>query len=144
MDYHVKPVGKTCAATGEDLSPGSNCISALVEDDGRFVRLDFLENSWPGPVDGLVGFWKHRIPEVVSDKPKPPDVDDLLTYFEQLTEDANPAREKLRYVLGLLLLQKRRLKVDGTRRDGDVDFLQLLGSHGARSAHVFARERAGQ
>ncbi len=130
MDYHLKPLSKTCAETGDELMPGSLCYSALVEQDGRYVRVDYSEEGWPGPVENSIGFWKHRIPDVVSDKPKPPDADDLLTYFEQLTEDANPARDKLRYVLGLLLLQKRRLKMDGTRRDGDTEFLQLIGSHG--------------
>lgn len=130
MDYHLKPLSKTCAATGAELTPGSVCYSTMVEQDGRFVRVDYSEDGWRGVDDGVIGFWKHRIPEVISDRPKPPDADDLLTYFEQLTEDANPARDKLRYVLGLLLMQKRRLKLDGTRTEGDTEFLQLVGSHG--------------
>jgi hypothetical protein len=54
----------------------------------------------------------------------------LLSYFEQLVEDGNPAHDRLRYVLALFLLQKRRLRLDGSRIDGDVEYLQLSGSRG--------------
>jgi hypothetical protein len=50
--------------------------------------------------------------------------------FEQLTEEASPAREGLRYILALLLVKKRRLRLDGSRADGNEDYLQLAGAQG--------------
>jgi hypothetical protein len=58
------------------------------------------------------------------------DPDAMLGYFEHLIEDANPGHDKLRYVLALYLLQKRRLRLDGSRVEGDVEYLQLSGSRG--------------
>ena len=53
-----------------------------------------------------------------------------MRYFEQLSEEPNLAQEKFRYVLALLLLQKRRLKIEGSRQDGEIQYLQLSGSRG--------------
>lgn len=130
MDYQLKRPARTCAATGEDLLPGSTCYSALVEDNGRFVRLDFSEQGWDGPPEDAIGYWRRTVPADPPAKPKPLETESLLQHFEQLTEDANPSQEKLRYVLALLLLQKRRLQMGSTRSDGEIQYLQLIGSRG--------------
>jgi hypothetical protein len=130
MDFHLKPVGKQCTATGRELAPGSTCYSALIERNGEMHRIDFSTEGWSGPPEGALGYWKCVVPEPVSARARTFNPDTLMQYFEQLTDDALPGREKFRYVLALLLLQKRRLRVEGSRRDGDVEYLQLSGSHG--------------
>ena len=134
MDYHVKPVGKTCAATGKDLVPGSQCRSVLVEEGGAVTRFDYAEEAWPGTPENAVAIWRFQVPDAEADgKRKPLDGDTLLACFEQMSDDANPANDKLRFVLALLLVQKRRLRMDGGRRDGDITYLQLIGNRGERS-----------
>lgn len=128
MDYHLKPLGKTCAATGDDLVPGTGCVSALVEREGELVRLDFALDQWNGPPEGTIAHWRRAVPEQTADRSRPLDPDSLLSCFEQLHEEASPATEKLRYVLALLLLQKRRLHVEGTHVDGETEYLELVGS----------------
>ena len=130
MDYHVKPIGKNCAATGEPLVPGSLVYSVLVEEDGELYRLDYLPQSWQGSPPGMIGQWRTIVPKPEDNKPKPLDTNSLMEHFQQLLEDANPAQEKLCYVISLLLLQKRRLSLDGTRLEGDNAYLQLTGSRG--------------
>lgn len=136
MDYHLKPIGKTCTTTGEPLVPGETCHSVLVEQDGQFVRLDFSDEGWSGPPEGSIGHWRCIVPEPVQAQHKPLDADALMRYFEQISEDTNPTQEKFRYVLALLLLQKRRLKLDGTRRDGEIEYLQLSGTRGEAPVEV--------
>jgi hypothetical protein len=68
------------------------------------------------------------VPETSGAKAIDPEA--LLGYFEQLIEDANPAQEKLAYVVALFLLQRRRLKLEGARMDGELSCLQLSGSRG--------------
>jgi hypothetical protein len=130
MDYQLKSIGRTCTASGEELPPGAVCYSVLLEENGRLTRQDYSAAGWNGPPENAIGYWRTSVPEANPDKPKPLDAESLLQSFEQLSEDANPAREKLRFVMALLLVQKRRLKLDGSRRDGDVEYLQLIGSHG--------------
>lgn len=130
MEYQFKPVGKKCAATGADLVPGSVCHSVLVEEGDELSRLDYSEAGWKGPPPGTVGTWKSVVPKPAEPKRAPLDTNALMTCFEQLTEQADPAREKLRYILALLLLQKRRLHLDGSRQEGSEEYLQLSGSQG--------------
>ena len=101
----------------------------MQQDDGT-TRLDFSEEGWDGPPKGTIGQWTCRVPEVQKDKPKVIDPDAMLGYFEQIIEEPNPAQEKMAYVLALFLLQRRRLKLDGSRSDGEIEYLQLSGSRG--------------
>ena len=130
MDYQLKPLGKSCAATGEDLVPGTLCHCVVVERDGEQLRLDFSEHGWAGPPEGTIGHWRCAVPEPAAAKPRAVDPEELMQYFEQLCEDGNPLQETFRYVIALLLLQKRRLRLDGSRLDGETEYLQLVGSHG--------------
>lgn len=130
VEYHFRPLGKTCAATGNPLQPGTVVQSVLFERHGQFERLDFSVAGWTGMPGGALARWRCRVPEPVRQSQAPLDPESLLSYFEQLVEDANPAHDKLRYVLALFLLQRRRLKLDGSRHDGERDLLQVSGSRG--------------
>jgi hypothetical protein len=128
VDYQLKSIGKTCAGTGELLEAGSTCHSVLVERNGELIRLDYSEEGWNGPPEDSVGEWVALVPDDTP-KPKVIDKEALMRYFEQLSEDPNPAHDQMHYVLALLLLQKRRLKFDGQRTDEDGnEFLQVIGS----------------
>ena len=130
MDYQLKPIAKICEATGDPLDPGSTCHSALVERDGQLLRVDFSEAGWNGPPEGTVGHWQTVVPAAQENKTKPLDTDALMRCFEQMVEEANPAQDKFLYVISLLLLQKRRLKIEGSRQEDSTELLQLIGSRG--------------
>jgi hypothetical protein len=129
VDYVIRPLGKTCAATGRVFAPGERVVSVVVERNGIHERLDFAERDWKGPPPQSVGLWRCQAPEAAA-RPAALDPEAMLAYFEQLAEDANPGHDRLRYVLALYLLQKRRLRLDGARVDDDGEFLQLSGSKG--------------
>ncbi|MBX3438458.1 MAG: hypothetical protein KF861_13280 [Planctomycetaceae bacterium] len=130
MDYRVNPIGKTCAATGKPLEPGSRVHSVLVERNGVSTRLDYSMDGWSGPPADAIGYWRAVIPWPAAEAHKPLDTEALLDYFQRVLEDANPVQAQMAYVLALLLLQKRRLSLDGSRTDGDVAYLLLSGSRG--------------
>lgn len=130
MDYQVKPVGKYCVSTGEPFSPGDLCHSVLIEDRGDMIRHDYSVDGWPGqPPEECLAHWQTVIPQPeTDDQPKPLDTESLFEFFEQMIEDANPAQEKIKYVVSLLLMQKKRLKLDRSD-DGEMS-LRLTGSQG--------------
>jgi hypothetical protein len=134
MDYQLKPLGKTCAATGQPLAPGHVCHSVVLERDGRFVRMDYSDAGWKGPPANAIGYWKSRVP--APQHPHRVDPAALMRYFEQLSEESSPLQETSRFVAALLLLKLRRLKLDDVRRDDDGEFLQLSGTHGEGSFEV--------
>src|SRR5262245_35448824 len=130
MDYHFKPIGKTCAATGKELAPGTSIVSVLVEQNGELLRLDYAAEAWNGPPENEVGRWQTVVPLPETNKPRPLDTEALLQHFEQLCESPNQAQEKFAYVIALLLTQKRRLRLDGSRRDGETEYLIFHGTKG--------------
>ena len=130
MEYQVKALGKTCAGTGDPLAPGSVCHSVLVERNGDLVRLDFSHAGWSGPPEHAVAHWKTVVPLPPNPLAQKLDPDQLYQYFEQLQEEASPATESTQYVLALLLLQKRRLRLESSRSDGEDEWLELSGARG--------------
>lgn len=130
QEYNIKPLGRTCAGTGQALQPGSVCRSVLVEQDGELLRLDFSEAGWTQPPPGTVAQWRCVVPEPNSTPKNTFDPDELMRQFERLSEEASPAQDKFRYVLALLLLQRRRLKLEGSKIIDDQEFLELTGTRG--------------
>lgn len=130
MEYQFRPIGKKCAATGADLVPGSTCYSVLIERNGELQRLDYSEQGWSGPPAEAIGVWTCQVPMPAEVRHEPLDTNALMSCFEQLCEEGNPVRDGLRYILALLLMKKRRLKLDSTRTEGDSDYLQLSGAQG--------------
>jgi hypothetical protein len=134
MDYQIKPPGKLCAATGKPLAPGTECRSVLVEQNGQLVRLDYSPEGWSDPPEGAIGIWKTRLPEQVG--PPKLDPEQLMRYFEQLQEEASPGHGETCYLLALILLKQRRLRLDNIRSDDGGSILELSGLRGEGSFEV--------
>ncbi|QDT63980.1 hypothetical protein [Calycomorphotria hydatis] len=131
MDYHFRPLGTNCSATGERLAPGSQCRSVLIDHDGKQVRHDFALTAWDGPPEGTIGHWLCMVPKADRHESTLPDADQLMQEFEQLDTDGGHANlEQLRYGLALMLIRQKRLELDDTIIDGDMEILQLIGSRG--------------
>ncbi len=102
----------------------------MIEQEGKLVRLDFSEAGWSESPPNAIGYWKTTVPVPDNNKPTILDADAMMRYFEQLSEAPNHAQDKFRFVLGLLLLQKKRLRLEGSRREEDLEFLRLSGTRG--------------
>ncbi|MBI1344899.1 hypothetical protein GC163_01270 [bacterium] len=131
MEYHFKPLSKSCAATGAPLQPGSWCHSVVVERNGQQQRLDYSEAGWKGPPDDAIGHWRSQVPALKSSQAIRIDPDALMRYFEQLSEEASPSQESQRYVAALVLLKQRRLRLDNVQTDAEGPTQLILeGTHG--------------
>ena len=128
MDYRLRPLASICAASGETLEPGTTCISALVELDGQFTRLDFAEANWDEP-ENCVGHWRTIVPEPEA-KARTLDAESIFERFEQLAEEDAPHQAPLTYVMALWLMRRRRLRLTGSEQVDGVDRLHLSGSGG--------------
>lgn len=130
MEYRFKPLGKVCHSTGKPLQPGSICHSVLVEKDGEFLRLDYSDAGWTAAPVGSVGHWRTMVPLPPDPRGLRIDPAALMRYFEQLSEENLPTTDRTRYVAALLLLQRRRLRLEGSEYDGDLEHLVLGGARG--------------
>ena len=140
MDFNVRPVGKICAASGQELAAGESCWSVLVEQDGRIVRLDYSDASWSGPPDGVIAYWQNLVPDRASGAAPKLDTDSLFEYFVQLCESPNKVEQDYQYVLALLLMRKRRLLLEESIIVDDHEAMRLIGTSGEGPFEVLERD----
>jgi hypothetical protein len=112
LDFEVQRCTRCCAATERALEPGDECYSVLEIVGAEVVRKDFSAEAWKGAPDTAFGWWKSRVPEPTAKKIKLAPNDVLLELFDQLAD--KPEQQDLRYVLALLLIRRRVLRVDVT------------------------------
>jgi hypothetical protein len=110
LDFEVQRCARRCAATDRVLEPGDICYSVLEVQGADVIRKDYCPEGWSGAPDGAFGWWKARIPEPTAKKIKLAPNDVLLELFDQLAE--RPDQADLRYVLTLLLIRRRVLRID--------------------------------
>lgn len=124
-DYQLQAHTRRCAATGRELRPGERFYGVLLVEAGKFLRKDYGESSWQGAPEGALGFWKSRVPE--GQAPRRPPVDDelILECFQRLDGEQESAKVAFRYVLALLLMRRKRLRLDGTRKEGGREVMLL-------------------
>jgi len=115
FDIEYKRCTRQCAATGRELSAGETIYSALVQEGGQIVRLDYAEDQWQGAPEGTLSFWRSSIPDANTAKQHWAPNDVMLHYFEQLAE--NQQQQDVRYVLGLLMIRRRILRHEDTEPD---------------------------
>lgn len=114
--YPAAQPTRTCAATGRPLDDHEEYIATLAEDHDSEVmrRVDFSAEAWARGErpEGLVGFWRARLSR--HEAPRSPLVDDaaLLELFAQTETQDDPRRVAFRFVVALLLVRKRLLRVD--------------------------------
>jgi hypothetical protein len=118
--YEIVRTTGVCAATGRVIAVGEPYIAALVEteQDERLERRDYSMEAWQsGARPGrLFGFWKGTMESPEGKKRAYIDDAALLDLFEQLEGATEPSRISFRYLLTLMLMRKRLLKHEGTKR----------------------------
>ncbi len=124
-DYQIQPNTRRCTATGRELRPGERFWTALIEEGGKFLRRDYSSEAWQAPPEGAFSFWCGRVP--ASDEKRRPRFDDelLVDCLQRLEGQTEPARVNFRFVVALLLMRRKRLKFEETRKDGDSEVLCL-------------------
>ena len=133
-EYHVGRASEVCAATGQPLNPGDPCVAALCEhpEDEGFERFDYSIDGWESAQrpEGLFSFWRTVVPEPNTRRRMFVDDEVLDELFDRLEPDERPQRRAFRFVIGLILMRKRRLKFIGRdhREDTTVWLLKRRGS----------------
>ena len=126
-----------CAVTDRELVPGEACFTALVRpipdpeapasDRPVFDRLDFDPDHWEparqsGDLDDrLLCWWRTEVPEPGGRRNLFVDDETLVDLFARLEEEADESRLAFRFVLGLILLRRRKLRVVDRSREGEDD-----------------------
>jgi hypothetical protein len=110
LDFEVQRSTRRCAATERALEPGETCYSVLEVRGADVVRKDYCKEAWTTPPESAFGWWKTRIPEPTAKKVKLAPNEVLLEFFDEMADRHDQV--DLRYVLTLLLIRRRVLRVD--------------------------------
>jgi hypothetical protein len=115
MDFEIQRCTRHCHKTGRQLEPGEAFYSVLEVQGAEVTRRDYSVESWEGPPEGVLGWWKSQMPDANARRPTWAPNDVMLDLFEDLAEQ--PGGEDLRYVLALLLVRRRVLRLEETETD---------------------------
>lgn len=115
--WQVARSTKVCAKTGEEIPAETTYYSALIETDTGLDRFDYAAESWP-EIDKseFFSYWKNKGWSPRADKKPPIDYERLLSFFDALDGTEDRFKRLLRYVVALVLVRKRKLRLDDMGR----------------------------
>lgn len=150
--FHIESGRHTCQTCGRVFQPSEEYLSGLaeVEPDERhphgMARRDFCPEHWKQDGAGWIAFWHTRVPvpEEPARKRLVIDDDRLLEVFFRLAGTTDPLKLDLRYVIGLMLVRKRRLKLEGTRHRGGEAVLRVRKSRSKELHDLLDRKLTDQ
>ncbi len=106
----------SCSLCGREFEPLARYVSALFEEGEEFRRRDYCSDCWQGPPEGSFSYWQGRIPPKEAPPKRFVDDAELLELFASLASVSEPRQMAFRYLLGLLLVRKRLLKLTRAAR----------------------------
>ena len=113
MDYEVQRCTRRCANSGRELADGEMFYSVLLADGHDVRRVDYAAEAWTGPDrSDVLGWWRSQMPSRDQKRARMAPNDVLLGYFHEL--ENSPLEQDTRYVLALLLVRRRVLRLDET------------------------------
>jgi len=124
MDYEVQRCTKHCAATERQLLPGEEFFSVLMAEGAELKRYDYAAEAWQGPPAEAIGWWKSQVPDPKLRRKQWAPNDVMLEFFDQLADQ--PERQDMRYVLALLLVRRRVMRLEESQPDEQGQELIVL------------------
>ncbi len=138
VEWKVERGMPRCAGTEREFEPGERYYSALVEEGDSFRRLDFCAEAWPRQNAGeFFSFWKTRLP-AETDEPKRRFIDTnvIYSFFTRLQEAEGVGKLTFRYLLALILIRKRYLRLDSIVKQDDGEHLAIWDRRAQESLQV--------
>ena len=115
MDYDVQRCTRHCAKSSRELAPGEVFYSVLIAKGAELQRHDYAADAWEGPPPHAVGWWKSQIPDRSTRSIHWAPNDIMLQFFDELAEQ--PDKQDMRYVLALLLVRRRVMRLEENETD---------------------------
>ena len=128
-DWKIAKKGAGCSVCSKDFPVGEEFVSAIFpmpEDaPGMFERIDACEACFAGLEREPYSRWTTRRPAETS---KDPILDLMLAreFLVRLAREGDPERGGLLFLLALLLVRKRRIKLLGERHEEGGPMMDFL------------------
>jgi hypothetical protein len=121
-DWQMPRRAEACAACRRGFEPGEPIRAYLYEFPEGYERRDYCANCRPPDEPFAIGAWRTRRPEPTTKKTAAFDRQAIYRFFERLDDADTPEKQRLRFILALLLWRKKVLKFNGseTRDEHEV------------------------
>jgi hypothetical protein len=143
-EYKIDASPHKCQKCEHVFAVGEEYFSAVVEtqEEDRLARQNFCLGCWGIDPAACFSFWKTHVPDqaaAVNRGPRLVDMGRLMQLFEHLADSPDVPAQRFRYVLALVLMRKRRLKIMETRRlPGGRGEELTLREPGTQRQHIVA------
>ena len=117
MDFEIQRCTRRCDESDRELAPGETFYSVLLVKGAEVKRVDYCESAWNGPSEKALGWWKSQMPDPELNKMHWAPNDVMLHFFERL--EGQPEQRDVRYILSLLMIRRRILRLDDTEQCAD-------------------------
>ncbi|HTU26811.1 MAG TPA: hypothetical protein VMF30_15490 [Pirellulales bacterium] len=124
MDYQVHRCTRHCTASGREIQPGETFYSTLEVQGAEVVRHDYAADAWTGPPTGVLGWWQSVLPSPSAKRVRWAPNDVMLDLVEELS--GSPDRADMCYVLALLLVRRRVVRLEETEHDAQGREISVL------------------
>jgi hypothetical protein len=122
MDWRIERMRDRCLSCEKPFEHDQRVVSVVDADTEKIVRRDLCEKCAPrGDATSL--WWETRFQQTT--KKKKVDFNRLLRIFEAWQKTPPPGQESLLYLIALLLVRKRFLKMVDLVNEGGVECLRL-------------------
>jgi hypothetical protein len=133
----IERVHKVCAGCAREFVHGEEVISAVASSaEEQLVRKDYCLACWARPPQEIFSYWRTLYPE--KSKPNIEDMDKVQKFFDKLLEkpDPTPEIEGVKFFTALVLARKKRLKLLGSRQEGDRAWIRVEKAWDGEKAEV--------
>ena len=123
-EYSVGRPHGLCHVTGRAIEPGEAYVAALRETPEGFERLEFVPEAWadwPAQEKApLLAFWRTHMATREAEKRRLLVDDEILgELFRRLADVTEPEKLAFRFMLGLILMRKKKLVYEGNQATAD-------------------------
>lgn len=116
-EEYIKKPG-FCSRCKKEFAESEEYYAVLLERGEEFVRYDFCLNCWSSELEAeSFSFWRGRIPQ--KDRPAKVFVDNniLMDLFREIVAKEDEGKAGFLFVLSLMLMRKRLLRIVSTSYD---------------------------
>lgn len=137
-NWEVGRSQRMCAVTGKVFEDGDEYFSALREQGESFSRQDFSPAAWQEQDKSLYfSFWRTRLQKGERKKNKLViDVEAFYTFFRSLEGEEATGRQIFRYLVALMLVRKRVLRLEEVEKHPEGETLILFDTRTKEECRV--------
>jgi hypothetical protein len=125
-DWQMPRRAEACAACRRGFEPGEAIRAYLYEFPEGYERRDYCANCRPPDEPFAIGSWRTRRPEPTGRRRPSFDREAIYRFFERLEDADTPQKQRLRFVLALLLWRKKVLKLDRSDTRDEIEVWQFV------------------